>query len=137
MEEKTIQVGNSIYPLVKMGRAQAKQVAQLTKWLKKYGLGAFESLQNKMGEGGLDTAAGIQVLLEFLGSLSDDALIEAYVFATGCTIEEADNHFDIEHLVDVISQVYNEQPSIRRLVERFFSAPSLTETTPESSTTSE
>lgn len=132
----TIKVGDSVYSVVKSGREQAKQVARLTKWLSKYGITAINSVKGKTVDGN-DTAQTIEVMLELFGALSEDALLELFGLVTGCTQDEAEKYFDVADLIDAVVIVYEEQPSIRRLVERFFSVPASTKTSEESSTTSE
>lgn len=137
-EESLIKVGNSIYPVIKTGREQAKQVLRLTKWLRKYGMSAMDALQGRAGhDGDMTTSQSFDMILEIIESLSEDALLDLFQVVTGCTNEEADRYFDVADLVDTVITLYNEQPSIQRLVQRFFSVPNSTESSEELPTTSE
>lgn len=132
---EVIEVGGKEYQVLKTGRAQAQQVLDLTKWIAKHGVPALEA----MSEDGEDIQS--ENALVFVSALVEhltvDALIDLFVVMVGCSYEDAEVYFDIATLIDVVIEVYNRQPSLRRLIERFFSEPDIVETQEELSTTSE
>lgn len=131
-----IVVGNSEYPLVKKGRAQAEQVEELLEWLGRYGGKFFDEMTNE--EGDVEISTSIPVLInDIAGIVTADALIELYIVVTGCTEEEAEEHFDIAQLIDVTIEVLDKQKSFQKVVNRFFSKKSSTNPMEELSTKSE
>lgn len=131
----TVTVGGVDYKVIKTGRAQAQQVVVITKWLSRYGLPAFEKMAGD-GNSKFDNAFDLLNLL--VDSLSEDALIDLFTAAVGCPPEVSEEHFDVATLLDVVIEIYNEQPAVRRLLDRFFSTPDTgQENSAESSTTSE
>lgn len=110
-------VGEKEYAVVKTGRAQAEQVVYLSKWLAKYGQGIFSSMKDI----GSDDAGGLTFITMLLESLSADALIDLFIVLVGCAKEDAEVYFDVSILVDVLVDVYENQPAVKRLIERFFS----------------
>jgi len=126
----TVTIGKNEYKMIKTGRAQAEQVLALTRWISKYGLSAIKQLQD---EGGGEIAAdtGWEFLSKIVEYLTADALIDLFQAMTGCTKKEAEEYFDIAILIDVIIEVYEGNPSVRRLIDRFFSEPDSEETEPE------
>lgn len=131
-----IVVGNSEYPLVKKGRAQAEQVEELLGWLGKHGGKLFDGLTNEDGEVELSTS--IVTLIEDVANvITADALLELYEVVTGCTEEEAEEYFDIAQLIDVTVEVVEQQDSFKKVVDRFFSKRSSTPATEEPFTKSE
>lgn len=129
-------VGTSEYPLIKKGRAQADQVAGIARWIKLYGLPAAKEV------GATNIADnGMQFLLNVIGGLSSDALIDLFIIITGCQYSEAEEYFDIAQLIDVAVQTYENQPSFKKVIDRFLPGLASTEPTEisqkESSTTSE
>lgn len=137
VEEKknVIVVGDSEYPLIKKGRAQADQVAGIARWIKLYGLPAAQEV------GTADMANGMQFLLNIVGGLSSDALIDLFIIISGCTYSEAEENFDIAQLIDIAIQTYEGQPSFKKVIDRFLPGLASTEPTEnskeESSMTSE
>lgn len=132
-EQEYVTVGGEKYAIIKTGRAQAEQVLLLTKWVSKHGLPALEGVSDD-----IDADNGLLFITELVEHLTADALIDLFVVLVGCSEEDAEIYFDISILVDVAFEVYNRQPALRRIIERFFSAPSSEETEEdESSTTSE
>lgn len=115
-------VDNVHYPLIKSGRAQAKQVVYFTKWISKYGIPALEAVRSEGGEVSKDS--GLEFLSRLVEYLNDDALIDLFVAVVGCTPEVAEVHFSIDVLIDSLMAVYDGQPALRRIIDRFFSQPS-------------
>jgi hypothetical protein len=133
--EKII-VGSSEYPLVKKGRAQAEQVEELLQWLGRYGGKFFDAMTNEEGE--VEISTSLPVLIGDIANIvTADALIELYVVVTGCTEEEAEEHFDVAQLIDVTVVVFEKQKSFKKVVNRFFSKRSSTNPMEELSTKSE
>lgn len=131
-----IVVGNSEYPLVKKGRAQAEQIEDLLQWLGSYGGKFFDEMTNAEGEVEINTS--IPLLIEDVSRVvTADALIELYIVVTGCTEEEAEEHFDVAQLIDVTIEVFEQQESFKKVVNRFFSKKSSTNPMAELSTKSE
>ena len=130
-----VEVADKTFELVKTGREQAEQVVALGKWVNQYGLPALEGMMNEEGEvtfeGGLDLLQGI------IGSLTADALIDLFVVILGCSKKFANENFDIAILIDAVFEVYDAQPSLGKVLSRFFSQTTSTENSEESSTTSE
>lgn len=135
VEGFNIVIDGEAYPLITSGRRQALQMQGLTKWASLYGSAILSDLQAQ-GEG--DVQVGIDFLLKMLGHLSADALVDLFQAISGCSKEEAELHFDAAVLVDAGIVVYENHPTVRRLLDRFFSTSSTEEEEPEeSSTTSE
>lgn len=133
--EKII-VGKSEYPLVKKGRAQAEQIEELLQWLGRYGGKFFDEMTNEEGE--VEISTSLPVLISDIANIvTADALIELYVVVTGCTEEEAEEYFDVAQLIDVTVEVFEKQKSFKKVVNRFFSKKSSTNTMEELSTKSE
>lgn len=130
---ETIEVGGKEYRIIKTGRAQAEQVIQLTRWISKYGIPAL----NSMNTDGIDAENGLAFITTVVEQLDADALIDLFIVLVGCSEEDAEVYFDVAILIEVAIEVYNRQPALRRIIERFFSAQDSEETSEESSTTSE
>ncbi len=130
-----VEVAGRTFELVKTGRGQAEQVVALGKWVNQYGLPALEGMMNEEGEvtfeGGLDLLQGI------IGSLTADALIDLFVVILGCSKKFANENFDIAILIDAVFEVYDAQPSLGKVLSRFFSQTTSTENSEEPSTISE
>ena len=130
-----VEVADKTFELVKTGREQAEQVVALGKWVNQYGLPALEGMMNEEGEvtfeGGLDLLQGI------IGSLTADALIDLFVVILGCSKKFANENFDIAILIDAVFEVYDAQPSLGKVLSRFFSQTTSTENSEEPSTISE
>ena len=110
----------SEYPLVASGRLQSRQVTRLTKWIAKYGVPVLESFRDES----LESASGLQFIFDFMQAIDEDAMLEAFKAVIGCTDEEAELYFDFAVLVEAIEIIYNEQPTVKRLISRFFSVQS-------------
>jgi hypothetical protein len=109
-------IGDVSYPLVKTGRAQARQVTSFTTWLSKYGAQALQGLQASN-----DADSGMGILLRFIQSLDEDALIDLFEVVIGCPKEASELHFDAADLIEACVALYSDSPTIKRLVDRFFS----------------
>lgn len=115
-QKHIVVVGDKEYELIKKGLAQAEQVTNLSKWLATYGLPIFEELS-----GGDDDTTNTELFKAVLNNLSTDALIQLFVLVIGCSKRIAEQEFDIGILVDSILIIWEEQPGLRNLVNRFFS----------------
>ncbi len=131
----TVTVADRTFELVKSGREQAEQVVSLGKWMNQYGLPALEGMMNEEGE--VEFSGGLDLLQEIIEGLTADALIDLYIVVFGCSKKFADEHFDIAVLIDAIVEVYEAQPSLGKVLSRFFSQTTSVENSDESSTTSE
>ncbi len=131
----TITVADRTFELVKSGREQAEQVVSLGKWMNQYGLPALEGMMNEEGE--IEFSGGLDLLQEIVGSLTADALIDLYVVVLGCSKKFANENFDIAVLIDAVVEVYEAQPSIGKVLSRFFSQTTSVVSSDESSTISE
>ncbi len=119
MESTVFEINGVNYSVVKKGRAQARQVADLGRWLAVYGTAAYRKLQTNGGE--ITEMGGLELLSLALGGLDEDALCELFSMIFGCPMDVANEEFDIALLVDGVVALYNHQPAIKRLVNRFFS----------------
>jgi hypothetical protein len=126
-----VKVGEKEYRIIKTGRAQAEQVAQLTKWIARHGSKVIRGLQES---GSLDNVGGMEFIVRFLEALDADALVDLFVVVTGCSSEDAEVYFDVSDLVDVSLTIYQNQPAIGKLLDRFFSQPESGPATEEPST---
>lgn len=121
MDETTVVIDGKSYQLIKTGRAQAEQVILVTKWISRHGIPALKELQKT---GGLEnTTNSIEFVGVLIEALSADALLDLFTVIIGCSAEVAETHFDAAVLIDGLVTVYDKQPVIRRLIERFFSTP--------------
>ena len=135
VEDDVLYIGEKAYPLVTSGRQQAIQVQGLTKWASRYGGEIFSELQTVETS---TSETGAEFLLKILGMLSADALIDLFQAVSGCTQEEAELHFDAATLVEAGIVVYEKHPTVKKLLDRFFStSDSEQDEQQESSTTSE
>jgi hypothetical protein len=135
MESSVVEIAGKQFELVKKGREQAEQVIQLGKWVNEYGVPALASMMNEEGE--ISFVSGFDLLGDILQNISVDALIDLYVVVIGCTKGFANKNFDIAVLIDTLAQVYDAQPSLGKVLSRFFSQGTSDEITEEPSTTSE
>jgi hypothetical protein len=118
MEGKLVTVGEKEYQVIKTGRAQAEQVVLISRWISKYG---FRALKNISKDGTVEVESGVDFISQIIDNLTADALIELFVALIGCSKEDAEVYFDIAVLIDVLVEVYNNQPAVRKLIDRFFS----------------
>ena len=126
-----LEVGGKNYQIIKTGREHAEQVVMLTRWLGMYGPTLLEGVQ---GSDDAVESTGIEMITTVLGNVTSDALIDLFQVMVGCNKKDAEKYFDIGILVDVSLEVYESQPGIRRLIDRFFSTDESTESTEDSST---
>lgn len=119
-EPSYVEVGGKNYLIVKTGRAQAEQVILLTKWIAKHGMPALQKAQTEQRSATTEVN-GVQFIIEIIENLDADALIDLFVAAIGCSKEDAEVYFDIAILIDAVILIYNEQPAIKKLLDRFFS----------------
>ena len=119
MEQTVFEIGGVEYNVVKRGLAQAQQVAEIGRWLAIYGAPAIRAIQDNPD---FAEMGGMEVVTSMLGTLSGESLVELYSLVFGCPMEVANEYFDIAQMVDGIISLYENQPSIKRLVGRFFGA---------------
>lgn len=137
MSEKTtvITVAGEEFDVVKRGYDQAEQVISLMRWLSKYGTPALEGARGEDGELEAENAEDVLGILgKVFEVLDPGALIDLYVLILGCSRDFAMEYFDIAVLIDAVITVYEEQPSFRKVFDRFFSTPALEEQVEDSST---
>lgn len=134
-EEKSVvsEIGGKEFTLVKVGREQAEQVIQLGKWVNTHGVPALSQIMNEEGE--ISFENGFDLLGDVIESLTADALIDLFVVVLGCSKTFANKHFDVAVLIESLMLVYEHQPSLGRVLSRFFSQTSSEESTEEPSTT--
>lgn len=132
VKEGHIEVGGKQYKMVKTGRAHAEQVVLLTKWLGMYGPDLLKGLQTDEVDG--EEGGGLVMITQILANITSDALIDLFHVLVGCSKKDAEKYFDIGILVEVAMDVYENQPGIRRLIDRFFSTDESIESTEDSST---
>jgi hypothetical protein len=128
-----IEIDGEVFELLKRGRAQAIQIQEIGRWLSKYGsdlMGIIGSMPENMED---NLSQNLVYLGELLSSLSADAMVDLFRVAIGCTSEFAEEKFDVAILIDAVITIYNEHPTIKRLVDRFFSGNSSTSTGEDSS----
>lgn len=128
-----MEVGGKQYELVKTGRAQADQVIQLTRWITKHGSKAVAAFSGEQ----INSSSGLSFLGNLVASLDGDALIDLFVTVVGCEKEDAEIYFDVAILIESVMIVYEKQPTIKRLVDRFFSNSNLKDSMEDTSTTLE
>ncbi len=134
MEQTVFTIGEKEYNVVKKGVAQARQVSALGRWLSVYGAPAIRSFQ---ADESMQNATTFDILVNLLGLLSDEALLELFSMIFGCGMDEANEYFEVDMLVEGMISLYQNQPAIKRLANRFFSAPKSKDTEEDSSTPSE
>lgn len=126
-------IGGVEYDVVKRGFAQAKQISAATRFLAKHGAPALR----KLSDGDFEKMGGFELIVEVLSSLDENALVELFQLAFGMPRSAAEEEFDINILVDGLTATYNYSPSIRKLIDRFFSPTSSEGSEDSSSTQSE
>jgi hypothetical protein len=132
MSEKLYEVtlGTETFQIIKKGYAQAEQVVRIGQWLSKYG---FPALSKVAPEGEIVLSNGYDVFSKILDVLDPEALIDLFMIVVGCNHDLAMEHFDIAILIDAGLTVYEEQPSFKRVISRFFSSAPLKEVEKEDS----
>jgi hypothetical protein len=124
-----VEVGGVSYQVIKTGRAQAKQVMAFTRWLTKFGVPAFKQLAGEDGK--IAQTDGLAFIGRLFDVLTEDALIGLFSVLIGCPSQDAEDYFDVSILIDTVIDVYENQPSLRRLLDRFFSNSKSPATTAE------
>lgn len=130
--QSEIEVGGEMYSVVKTGRAQARQVIQLTQWASKHGYRAARSVQQ-----GSTSMTGLEFIVRMVEELDEGALVDLFTAIVGCDPAVSEVHFDIATLIETAVAIYNGQPAIQRLIDRFFSTPNSSGSTEEHSTPSD
>jgi hypothetical protein len=115
----TVVVAGKEYELVKKGLEQAQQVIDFGSWVSEYGLGPLQDMSEIEGN-----VSNEQMLSKLFSSLTPDALIELFSVIIGCPKTVSKKEFDIGTLIDGILIVWDNQPGIRSVVQRFFSTQS-------------
>ena len=118
-EKLVVVLGDVEYPMIKVGRAQAQQIVDISRWLGRYGAKVFESSSDEKGNVSFGNISDI--LTKVTDVLSADALIELFQVATGCSVSEAETYFDVGILVDTVVTMFDKNPAFRRVLDRFFS----------------
>jgi hypothetical protein len=141
MSEETfndlIEVGGKEYRVVKTGRAQAQQVVRMTKWISKHGMRAIKEMRRDIPSSSMEDMSGVEFLGAFVEALDEDALIDLFMALIGCDKEDAEVYFDISILIDVAILVYNHQPALQKLIDRFLSTSNSEPSSPATFTISE
>ena len=132
----TVVIGEREFELIKTGRAQAVQVYRLGVWLKNYG-SSVVAVFDRRGEEVQGTAQGLAFIGEILSTLTPDAMLDLFEVILGCDKDFSEENFDIAVLIDSGITIYNEDTSIRRLIDRFFFPASSISEPEDGSTTSE
>ena len=131
-----VTVGSEEYRVIKTGRAQAEQVLGITRWISRHGTRAMAALNADKKLAGADMS-GIEFFGKFIEAMDADALIDLFGALIGCPKEDSEVYFDVAILIDVALETFERQPSVRRLIDRFFSGGNSKPVTDELSTTSE
>ena len=132
-EQNTVfTIGDKEYDVIQVGIGQARQVAALSQWLGKYGKEVTDALLNS--DNGFSSDDVLGMIMTLLGSLDDNGILTLFEIVFGCTRKVSEKHFDISLLVDGASSLFQHQPAIKRLSERFFSGPSSQSQEEETST---
>lgn len=117
-DETIFEIGGEKYDVVKTGMAQAEQFSGIGQWLSNYGAPVIQ----KATEQGSDLlGSNIGMLLYFLGAVSTEALLSAFMLVFGCTRKVAEKYFDFSLLTDGLVALFKNQPAISRITSRFFS----------------
>ena len=129
MAETVFEIGGQSYNVVKKGIAQAAQVSALGGWLAKYGTQAYRAVQDND-----EKASGIEIVGVIMRHFDAEALVELFDLLFGCGLDVAREEFDIATLIDGAFAVYENSPSIKRVLSRFFSVTTSIATPTEQST---
>jgi hypothetical protein len=132
-ENKTVfTVGEKEYDVVKTGIGQAQQVANLSNWLSKHGSSVAKTLSL---EGDSFSAENVlEIATALLGSLDTESMLSLFIIVFGCSRKEAEAHFDISLLLEGAVALFENQPSFKRIIDRFFSGHTSQPAMEESST---
>ncbi len=117
------------YPLIKKGKAQADQVIKFTRWLSEYALPIFQGFATP--DGSVPDMGYAELIAIILEKLSTEALVELFAVVVGCSSKTANQEFDIGVLIDSATVVWEHQPGLQRIVNRFFSTQGSQSTTAE------
>ena len=118
---KVFQIGERSFPIVKRGRELAEQSSALSRWLTTYGALAINQLQATQDEAG-KAEDQIAFLGRALGSVMEpDALIDLLAVVLGCEREYAEENFDLGVLAAAAEVIWQNQPGLHFLVDRFAS----------------
>ena len=132
-EKKTVfLIGEKESDVEKTGIGQAQQVANLSNWLSKHGSSMAKNLSIN---GDSFTAENVlEIATALLGSLDVESLLSLFIIVFGCTRKVAEEHFDISLLLEGAVSLFENQPSFKRIIDRFFSGPTSQPVMEESST---
>lgn len=122
-EELAFKFGEKLFPLIKRGRAQAEQIHQLGKWLYEHGGGLIDAISTRGLEDN-DLSGGLRIVSSALSKVTPDAMLGLYMILLGCELEFAEENFDLADLIDAVLTTYKEHPTIKKIVDRFFSGNS-------------
>jgi hypothetical protein len=125
-----LRLGEKDYYLITRGIKQARQITELTNWLANFGVPVYEGMADK--DGNIPQMSTAMFLLKAFQYLDEESLIGLYVLFVGCPKKTAEEHFDFGDLIEVIEFVWDNQPGIKRIVNRFFSTSQPSEVTEES-----
>jgi hypothetical protein len=131
-EEHIIEVGGKKYDLVKKGYDQAAQVIQVGKWLTEYGMPVLGTLDIDSEQA---NSSYLELFAKLFESLEPDALLSLFSVVIGCSMSTAKKEFDIGILIEAITTLWDNQPGIRSVVQRFFSEQSSSKEAEEESST--
>jgi hypothetical protein len=122
MTKHVIVVASEEFNVVKTGIAQAEQVLAITRWLARYGKPALAAAQDEDGQIQVNGVEGLLTILDkVLEVMTAEALVDLFGAVLGASRKFSRENFDIAVLIDAVIMVYEESPSVQRLVQRFFS----------------
>jgi hypothetical protein len=131
LDEHIVEVGGKEYELVKRGYDQAAQVIQVGKWLTEYGMPVISTLDvEEEGE-----RSYLDMFAKLFENLEPEALLSLFSVVIGCTQKVSKEYFDIGILIESITILWDNQPGIRSVVQRFFSSQSSEKEEEEESST--
>lgn len=113
-----VELGGKSYDLMKTGFAQAQQVAGIGRWLSKHGAAMVAELSDS--KEAQATSTNMDLVIKALGSFTAEALVDLFEVVTGCTTSVANKYFDIGILISGVIVLFD-NPSIKRVIDRFFS----------------
>lgn len=129
-EKVILEIGKKKYDPIKKGRDQAEQSLEFSRWLLAYGTPIAEEVQKNQNTDGISI---ILIIRKAVEKLSVDSLIELFSLIYGCSTKEAEDYFDIGLLVEGVITVWDNQPGLRRVVNRFLSSLGYNATSEENS----
>jgi len=119
MQQTEFVVDGQEFNVVKRGYGQAKQIAEFGRWLNRHGAPAIHKLTRE--DGGIEAPDTFRLVLALLDTLTPEAMIDLYCTVLGCEKELANEHFEVDVLVEALIALYHNQPAIQKAVSRFFS----------------